>query len=93
MLRIITQELLTFAVPVDDRARFEYGQTVESILRKYPKTPNARTEAHLVSVGVDMNDVWIASVALQHNMTLLSADGMAKICECRPDMRIENWLV
>ena len=65
----------------------------------------ARTESTLVAMGLDVNDIWIAAIALEHNLVLVTKDGMAKmrgraftkdgmakIREAAPSLRIENWL-
>ena len=43
-------------------------------------------------MGLDVNDIWIAAIALEHNLVLVTKDGMAKIREAAPSLRIENWL-
>ena len=50
------------------------------------------TQKHLSALGVDVNDVWIAAVALEHGLTLLTTDRMETIRNCVPDLKVENWL-
>lgn len=43
-------------------------------------------------LGINENDVWIAAVALAHNLTLVTADKMAHIVSVAPsNLTIENW--
>lgn len=45
------------------------------------------------TLGVQENDVWIASVAMAYNLTLVSSDKMARIREVVGDsLSYENWL-
>ncbi len=80
---------------VKDSTRQSYAEIIGKILTKYPMTrKRQKTERHLVeNVGIDINDVWIASVALQHNLILVTHDGMEKIKEViEPDLEFDDWL-
>lgn len=45
------------------------------------------------ALGVQENDVWIASVAMAYNLTLVSSDKMVRIREVVGDaLSYENWL-
>jgi len=94
----VRQFLNIWVIPyvVEVRATTEsyYGQIVGR-LWKVPPLPKSSTDtdAHLVSLGVNVNDVWIVACAWEHNLTLLTADKMAKIREVTPEVTFENWLV
>jgi len=80
---------------IKDTTRQSYAEIIGKILTKYPMTQKSqKTERHLVeNVGVDINDVWIASVALQHNLILVTHDGMEKIKELiEPELEFDDWL-
>lgn len=43
-------------------------------------------------LGVQENDVWIASIAMAYNLTLVSSDKMRNIlCAAGSDLSFENW--
>jgi predicted nucleic acid-binding protein len=66
---------------------------MERIWRQHPPgNDRIKTQQHLSALGVDVNDVWIAAVALERNLTLLTEDRMDTIRNCVPEIRIENWL-
>ena len=44
------------------------------------------------SLGVQENDVWLAAVALQYNLVLVSDDRMTRIKEAWPKLHFVNWL-
>ena len=90
--RFVNQKLLPTALPVSTNTRSEYAAIIGAIWKKYPPNRRARTESTLVAMGLDVNDIWIAAIALEHNLVLVTKDGMAKIREAAPSLRIENWL-
>jgi predicted nucleic acid-binding protein len=71
-----------------------YGKIIGRIWKKRPpSSPNTKTEAHLVSLGVDINDVWIVACAWEHGLTLLTRDAMTCIKEAiSPDVEWDSWL-
>lgn len=92
--RFIEETALSFVWPIDQSIRDSYAQIMERIWRAHPPAGGGiRTQRHLSDHGVDHNDVWIAAVALEHGLTLLTDDGMNTIRECMPEIVIENWLV
>ncbi|MCH7920211.1 MAG: hypothetical protein IIC50_19795 [Planctomycetes bacterium] len=42
-------------------------------------------------LGVQENDIWIASQALEHNLVLVTNDQMNHLREVASDLRVENW--
>ena len=44
-------------------------------------------------LGIQENDLWIASVAMEYNMVLVTDDKLARITEVCPELRVENWLL
>jgi tRNA(fMet)-specific endonuclease VapC len=92
--RFIEDQVLDFVREIGITTRDSYAEIMERIWRTHPPA-NARvdTQRHLSSLGVDVNDVWIAAVALEHGLILLTNDGMNAIRACVPNMRVDNWLV
>ena len=44
-------------------------------------------------LGIQENDLWIASVAMEYNMVLVTGDKLSRITEVCPELRVENWLL
>lgn len=92
--RFIEDNALDFVRPIETTTRDSYADIMERIWRAHPPA-NARieTQRHLSDLGVDVNDVWIAAVALEHGLTLLTTDRMDRIRNCVPEVVIDNWLL
>lgn len=71
-----------------------YGEIMGRIWQNDPPSPKVKTEQHLLNLGVDINDVWVVGVAWEHNLTVLTTDGMACIRKAvNGDVQFDNWLV
>ena len=46
-----------------------------------------------LELGIQENDLWIAAQALEHNMVLVTNDGLARIRGVGMDLRVENWVI
>jgi tRNA(fMet)-specific endonuclease VapC len=82
-----------------------YGSARASLFAKYaPKTERRRRgrARHIEDLlempgakplGIQENDLWIASVAMEHNLVLLSGDNnLQHIKGVCPNLHLENWL-
>ena len=78
--------------PDEDTASV-YGDLKAAIFNRFgPRERAARRRATLAQLGFDENDLWIAATALQHNLTVVSADSdFPRIAEVRP-LTVESWL-
>ena len=56
-----------------------------------PKQKNKRRRTRLIDIGVSQHDLWIASIAIQHNLILVSADSDFKRIQTVRDLPVENW--
>jgi predicted nucleic acid-binding protein len=91
--RFIEEQALDFVWAIDFTTRDSYAEIMERIWRRYPPgNGRIKTQQHLSELGVDVNDVWIAAVALERGLILLTEDRMDTIRTCVPEMRVENWL-
>jgi predicted nucleic acid-binding protein len=94
-LRVIRNELRPNRLDITaDTAGF-YGELIGNIWIDHPPaTPSVKTEAHLASLGVDVNDVWIAAQSIQHNLRLVTADKMPCIRKAARKMLddCERWV-
>ncbi|WP_241177164.1 type II toxin-antitoxin system VapC family toxin [Citrobacter portucalensis] len=80
-----------------------YALLRAKIFKKYaPKDAKQRAKTNYIeewcdpttgkNLGINENDVWIAAVALAHNLTLVTADKMDHIISVAPpNLSIENW--
>lgn len=92
--KFINDEALDFVFDIRLETRESYADVMSRIWHKHtPASSKIATQAHLSQWGVDVNDVWIAAVALEHNLILLTTDRMDTIRDCVPELQIEDWLV
>ena len=91
--RFIEEQALEFVREIGVTTRDSYAEIMERIWRIHPPAGGRiDTQQHLSRLGVDVNDVWIAAVALEHNLILLTEDAMACIREVSPDLRFDCWI-
>lgn len=86
-------------------ARECYAELKARLFQKYaPKTSKGKAKSKYLedwidgvtgkTMGVTENDVWIAAVAICHNLVLVTNDGMRHIAEVAGDsLVIEDWTV
>ena len=56
-----------------------------------PKSRSKRRNTKTESPGFKDNDLWIATVAIQHSLTLVSADSDIQRLDGIEGLRVENW--
>jgi len=62
------------------------------ILERFgPRDRLRRRGFRVESLGFKDNDLWIASVAIQHNLTLVSNDSHVMRLSGVIGLRVENW--
>jgi tRNA(fMet)-specific endonuclease VapC len=71
-----------------------YGQLKASIFRQFaPKQKNKRRKTKIVNLGFDENDLWIAAIALQHQLTIVSSDSdFLRIQQVAQTISVESWV-
>lgn len=80
--------------PVDDDSADRYGQLKATLLDRFgPKVRAKRRHFNPHDLGFTDNDLWIAAIALRHDLTVVSSDSdFARIADVS-DLRIESWFV
>jgi tRNA(fMet)-specific endonuclease VapC len=90
----------TFIIPVTKDTGAQYGELKAKLFAKYPPTSQNENHPELgidmvtgSSLGIDENDLWIASQAIQHNLILVTADNMTRIKSIADGLLddAENW--
>lgn len=92
--QFLNQYFIPTALCVEVTTRVDYAELLVRILDASPlPTRRVRTEAHLVQLGVDINDLWIVSIAREHGLTFCTNDRMQVIRDAAYDVQFDNWLV
>ena len=85
--------LIPTAVSISHYTESYYGRIIGRIWKQmYPARSSISTDAHLVSLGLNINDVWIVAAAWEHGLVLLTADSMSCIKAVVPEVTWDNWL-
>lgn len=71
-----------------------YGELKAKVLDKFgPKEKSKRRKYTLQKTGISENDLWIASVALAHDLVVVSIDSdFRRIKEAEQNLKVESWL-
>src|SRR5436305_8957181 len=67
----VAREVRPHALDVTVTVSLEYAEVLARVWRRHPP-PNMKTgtEAHLLSLGIDVNDVWLVATAKERNLTV-----------------------
>jgi tRNA(fMet)-specific endonuclease VapC len=92
-LRLIDAFLNTVEVFDINRATSKiYGRLKADLINQFaPKEKSRRRRTKITDIGFDENDLWIAAVALQHNLTLVSSDSDFQRLQTVRDFPLEVW--
>jgi predicted nucleic acid-binding protein len=89
----VARELWPFVLDVSGPVATAYADILGRLWRKHPPAKtDTKTDAHLVSLGVDINDVWLVATAKERNLTVLTQDKMAHIRDVVPEVTFESWI-
>lgn len=77
---------------IDEETALIYSQLKASIFGRFaPKDKNKRRQTSMSNLGFTDHDLWIAATAIQHELTLVSADSdFKRINEVQP-LSLESW--
>ncbi|PSB04935.1 type II toxin-antitoxin system VapC family toxin [Merismopedia glauca] len=77
---------------VDGTTATLYGQLKATLFNRFaPKEQNKRRKTKIAQLGFDDNDLWIAAVALQHDLILVSADSDFQRMQQVKAFSVESW--
>jgi tRNA(fMet)-specific endonuclease VapC len=69
-----------------------YGRLKATIIERFgPKDKVKRRNTKTESLGFKDNDLWIASIAIQHNLILVSADKHIHQLQGINGLKVESW--
>ena len=72
-----------------------YGLLRAELFRRFGghgKHPEQCVDASGHSLGIDENDLWLAAQAIEHNLTLITADKMCRITEVgQGELDVQTW--
>jgi tRNA(fMet)-specific endonuclease VapC len=78
---------------VDETTATLYGQLKASLFNQFaPKEKSKRRKTKMTHLGFDENDLWITALALQQNLTIVSADSDFQRIRTVKALSIESWL-
>lgn len=70
-----------------------YAQLKAELFNQFaPKEKSKRRKTKITDLGFDENDLWIAAVALQHNLTVVSDDSDFRRIQQGGTLTLESWL-
>jgi predicted nucleic acid-binding protein len=91
--KFLNEYFIATALCVEVTTRLDYGILVARILEKHPRpSKSIKLRKHLYELGVDINDLWIVSIAREHNLTVCTDDDMPVIREAAHDVEFDCWL-
>ncbi|EDZ95536.1 type II toxin-antitoxin system VapC family toxin [Limnospira fusiformis KN01] len=77
---------------IDSKTAEIYGSFQADLMNNFgPKEKNKRRKTRLIDIGVSQHDLWIASIAGQHNLILVSADSDFQRIQTVRDLTVESW--
>jgi tRNA(fMet)-specific endonuclease VapC len=79
--------------PIDQTTAEIYGNLKAAVFDRYaPKDKTQRRRTSITQLDIGENDLWIAAVALQHQLTLLTTDRDFFRIQAVQSFNLETWV-
>jgi tRNA(fMet)-specific endonuclease VapC len=79
--------------PIDQTTAEIYGNLKAAVFDRYaPKDKTQRRRTSITQLGIGENDLWIAAVALQHQLILLTTDRDFLRIQAIQSFGLESWV-
>ncbi|KKD34974.1 type II toxin-antitoxin system VapC family toxin [Limnoraphis robusta Tam1] len=93
-LALIQRFLLgLYIYPIDETTAEIYGKLKAAVFDRYaPKDKSQRRRTNITQLGIGENDLWIAAVAVQHQLTLVTADQDFQRIQAVQPFNLESWV-
>jgi len=88
----INAAFVPHTLPISLSTGSYYAQIMGRIWRRNPPAKaRISTDAHLLSLDVNVNDIWIVASAWEHGLIFLTNDKMSHIRPEVTEIKWENW--
>ncbi|MCG5061589.1 MAG: type II toxin-antitoxin system VapC family toxin [Limnoraphis sp. WC205] len=82
-----------YIYPIDETTAEIYGKLKAAVFDRYaPKDKSQRRRTNITQLGIGENDLWIAAVAVQHQLTLVTADQDFQRIQAVQPFNLESWV-
>jgi len=82
-----------YIYPIDETTAEIYSNLKAAVFDRYaPKDKAQRRRTNITQLGIGENDLWIAAIALQHQLTLVTADQDFQRIQSVQIFNLESWL-
>ena len=89
--KFVDRELRHYHLDLTLSMSATYADILNRLWLANPPVRGVETDAHLLSMGVDVNDVWLVAVALERGLTVLTEDKMTAIRAVVPEVAFDCW--
>lgn len=78
---------------IDDTTAAIYGTLKAAVFERYaPKEKAQRRRTNITQLGIGENDLWIAAISLQHQLTLVTSDSDFQRIQAVQTFPLESWI-
>jgi tRNA(fMet)-specific endonuclease VapC len=91
----LIQRFLTgiYSYPVSDTTAEIYGNLKAAVFDRYaPKDKAKRRQISINQLGISENDLWIAAITVQHQLTLVTSDRDFQRIQAIQAFSLESWI-
>jgi tRNA(fMet)-specific endonuclease VapC len=83
-----------FIYGIDSKTAEIYGSVQAKLMQYFgPREKNKRRKTRLTDLGVSQHDLWIASIAIQHDLIVVTMDSDFQRIQIVHDLAVENWYI